>query len=482
VSLTGANATGGAEQGTVTEGKALSFARLRPGRYVVSAQMDGYEPAKTEVEVKAGAEAKASLEMRPLPSTQPLLAGWADGRDWVLPGGWGAGSHSLAAAGEGVALPASAAFRNYGDFTLSSDVRMTSGHGVSFAVRAADAQNYFLIQVTGPQSGEPGQLRGFTVVNNTRTPFGAPVALSKAALDALSQDKFFTVALRVAGEYATAVVVNSQTGEATLLGRLALPAAPKSGAVGVVAAGAERVEVGRFAVYPADNSTGAEWVRGTVRNPRLGVPLAGALVQITDQASGAVVARVTNQAGGFSQDWLPPGDYRVRVSAQGFQPHEFVTTIAGEPRTLDPIDLNPTSPESRAAAVETAAAPKAPPSAPEATPEAPGTASADPTPRTAGMTVRDAPPDNISHVTLGTMASAKGTIAITAPAGARVLVEPALGKEARLFTMPAKYMTVYLNQMRTGGYRIAATMNGRLIMDQNVFVQPGRVLQVNMRR
>jgi tetratricopeptide (TPR) repeat protein len=474
-----ASAAGGeAQQMTVPTGQALSLSPLHPGRYHVSSRLEGYEPAEKEVEVVAGGNANVSLDMRRLPSTKALFASWTDATGWAVPSGWGVGTHSLSVGGEGVAFPTQTAFLNYGDFLLSSDVRMLNGQAISFAVRAADERNYFLIQLTGSQSSEPNLLRGFTVINNVRNPYGTSIPIAPAIATAFDVNKFFTIQIYLKENTALVTLVNSETGEATALGRLSLPAEGyKSGAVGIAAGASEKNEVGRFAIYTGEDMGAMNWLRGTIRGNG-GTPIAGALVQLTDKVSGAVVARRTNAEGGFTHDWLPPGNYSIRVSAQGFRMKEFEQIVSTEASTLDPIGLDSAetvapTPVTRAGNPVTTA---------ESRPNAvtAGTASNDPKPRHV-TNVREAEPDTVQHVTLGTMASSRGTISITAPAGTRILVEPLLGKEGRLFTMPTGRQTVYLNQMNMGNYRITAILNGLTIMDQETFVPAGRILQVTIR-
>src|SRR2546423_2136510 len=464
---------GGGEgrRGPLAAGSALNFGDLRPGRYRVSARLEGYEPSEREVSVAAGATAAASLEMRPLPSTKSLLAGWADSSGWAMPSGWGVGAHALSTGGEGVAFPSDAGFRNYGDFTLSSDVRMLNGLGVSFALRAADERDYFLVELTGAQSNEPYSLRGFAVANGVRTQSGASIPVGQTAASAVDGSKFFNVRIDVSGNAAAVAVTNSETGETSKVGTLVIPAdVYKSGAVGIAAAGPEKNEVGRFAVYPKEDSGPSNWLRGTVTDRLRGTPVSGALVQVVDKASGSVAARRTGAEGGFTQDWLPPGSYSIRVSAPGFRAKEFEQTLAAVgATTLDPIALD---------ANATPAQPPAPMKIAEAAPASKQTDTAT-TPSMLKpkfvLSARETKPETVAHVILGaTLVTSKGTIQITAPAGTRILVEPKVGKEGWLYTMPAGHQTIYVNLLSMGAYRFAAEMDGQGVTDQEVFVPAGK--------
>lgn len=65
----------------------------------------------------------------------------------------------------------------------------------------------------------------------------------------------------------------------------------------------------------AQNATGA--INGTVTDPNEAV-IANATVAVTNTATGATRKATTNDEGSFSFDNLPPGDYEVKVTAQGF--------------------------------------------------------------------------------------------------------------------------------------------------------------------
>ncbi|HYH86003.1 MAG TPA: tetratricopeptide repeat protein [Pyrinomonadaceae bacterium] len=468
---------GEGKQGTLMAGRPLRFDGLRPGRYRVSARLEGYEPSAWEVEIRAGATATEAIELRPLLSTRALLNSWSDASGWSIPAGWSAGGRKLLVGGQGLAFPREVVYRNYGDFTLSSDVRMLNGVGVSFALRAADERNYYLIQLTGPQSDEPYQLRGFIVKDNVPRPFGTPVQVSGAA-STVAHNKFFSVLMTVAGNNISVNVINSETGENTFLGNLTAPAdGYKSGAVGVAGVGSEKNEVGRFAVFVKKDQADSNQLRGTVRDGLRGNPVSGAVVQFVDRASGSVVARRTNAEGGFLQDWLAPGAYSIRVSAPGFKTKEVEQTIAAEARgpvVLDPITLDANTPPARPAETATAQRPSpSPPSTPA--PSTPTPSSVAPKPRYA-TSVRETQPE---YGTAGTaLMRTTGTIEINAPPGTRILVEPKVGKEGRQFTMPEGRRKAYVNKLPMGGYRIAAMLNNQMLTDQDVFVPPGNIVRV----
>lgn len=69
-----------------------------------------------------------------------------------------------------------------------------------------------------------------------------------------------------------------------------------------------------------DTVTGA--FEGTVRSSS-GEPIAGAAVQFINQLTGVPIAKRSDSQGRFYQGLLPPGNYTIRVSAQGYQTREI---------------------------------------------------------------------------------------------------------------------------------------------------------------
>src|ERR1041384_1348136 len=65
-----------------------------------------------------------------------------------------------------------------------------------------------------------------------------------------------------------------------------------------------------------DTVTGA--FEGTVTNSQTQARITGALVEVTNQATGIVIRRRTDAQGRFYQGLLPPGVYTIRVSTSGF--------------------------------------------------------------------------------------------------------------------------------------------------------------------
>src|ERR1041384_603232 len=98
-----------------------------------------------------------------------------------------------------------------------------------------------------------------------------------------------------------------------------------------------------------DTVTGA--FEGTVTNSQTQARIVGALVEITNQATGISIRRRTDLQGRFYQGLLPPGIYTIRVSAPGLIAQEreqrlFTTSpnqVVPIPFILDPEPVAPPS-------------------------------------------------------------------------------------------------------------------------------------------
>ena len=81
----------------------------------------------------------------------------------------------------------------------------------------------------------------------------------------------------------------------------------------------------------AQNATGA--INGTVKDPNEAV-MSSAVVTLTSKATGAARKANTNSEGNFTFDSLLPGDYEVKVEAQGFSTQvQTVTVVVGATTT-----------------------------------------------------------------------------------------------------------------------------------------------------
>jgi len=89
-----------------------------------------------------------------------------------------------------------------------------------------------------------------------------------------------------------------------------------------------------LAVPAAGQSVYTGTLSGRVTGPE-DEPLAGARVEVTEVATGVTRDAMTDQAGGFSFDLLPPGDYDVLAEELGYQPERVERVPVHPGRTLE---------------------------------------------------------------------------------------------------------------------------------------------------
>jgi hypothetical protein len=96
-------------------------------------------------------------------------------------------------------------------------------------------------------------------------------------------------------------------------------------------------------LHAQDYVTGS--FEGEVKDSASGAPLAGATVRITNQETGVPVAKQTDSAGRFRQGLLPPGDYTITISKQGYVAHSLQRSLPALRPTvvLPPVPLVPES-------------------------------------------------------------------------------------------------------------------------------------------
>lgn len=322
--------------------RGLSFPNLKPGRYKVKAELDGYTPDEKEVLVKKNDIADVTLNLRPItynvtitanvrtgevryapivesgtdasgnkiynqagvPSVVNIVNGQATltglrsgtygvdirtdevgyakllGRftlpgdttipvtlekklsektfsaywgtfksNWESTSNWSSAASGLTVNSPGFAIPRSEDYRYYADFELMSDVKLLNGVGVSYIVHATDPQNYYLVQLTGPNADEPYVLRGFIVRNGQAQRFGEPQPINVFSQTFRSQAPF-TVFLKMEGNRITVQIQDNESGGGLQpAGVLIDPNSQlRVGAVGIGARGNEQFVVNSFMV------------------------------------------------------------------------------------------------------------------------------------------------------------------------------------------------------------------------------------------
>ncbi len=224
---------------------------LRAGEYEVDIRPReaSYETLLATIEVGNG-KIEFPVELKRRLSEETFSEIWRRIDGWEAPASWSVNAGKLLIKGVGVALPRDENYRRYADFDLVSDVRMVNGVAASFALRAQDQRNYYLIQLTGAQSDEPYVLRGFVVRNGERRPMQPSISIEAFAKSLTGS--FFTVAVKVVANRISVSINDSQTGDEQSLGILTDRDRNFTvGGVGLAAQNQEQNEVGRFIVKPA---------------------------------------------------------------------------------------------------------------------------------------------------------------------------------------------------------------------------------------
>ncbi len=221
---------------------------LRAGKYDVDIRPAevGYQTLLATITLPG--KSIFEVELKRLPSTAIFSETWTGLERWDAPAGWRVVSRKLLVNGRGVALPRAENLRHYIDFQLTSDVKMLNRVAASFVIRAADQQNYYLIQLTGANADEPYVLRGFVIRNGVPQRLQAPIP-TEAFTSTIGADQFVTVVLTVKDNKFDVKIQDRQTGQLVILGILTDPDRNfQIGAVGIAVRDNEQNEFWRFTI------------------------------------------------------------------------------------------------------------------------------------------------------------------------------------------------------------------------------------------
>lgn len=232
---------------------------LRAGTYTVEIEAGeyGYETTRETFSVSDNLTRNITLK-RNVESTETLMPIWTrEGlQEWEMPTGWQDSRRTLLVKGAGVALPREKGFRFYRDFQLVSNVRLANGMGVSFALRARDNQNYYLLQLTGAKADEPHVVRLYLVKNGLTRRIRA-IPFSSAAARVMDSGSYFSVTVKMVGYLITVEINDSETGGLHSLGVLTDPDQNFAvGAVGIAGRAEEENVIERFVVCTGAKCTG----------------------------------------------------------------------------------------------------------------------------------------------------------------------------------------------------------------------------------
>ncbi len=233
----------------LNDGRA-TLPNLRAGEYEVDIRPKeaSYETLLATIEVGNG-KTEFPVELKRRRSDQTFSEIWRRLDGWEAPAGWGVNANKLWIKGAGVALPRDENYRYYADFDLESEVKMANGIAASFALRAQDRQNYYLVQLTGARADEPYVLRSYVVKDGALRPMQPSISIEAFAKSLTGN--YFTVALNVVANRISVSIRDSQTGDELPLGVLIdRDRNFMIGAIGLCAQSQEQNEVARFIVKP----------------------------------------------------------------------------------------------------------------------------------------------------------------------------------------------------------------------------------------
>jgi hypothetical protein len=226
---------------------------LPAGKYVLEIESSefGYEPQRHAFSLASDQMVLDVPLKRIALTTDTLSPTWtsAELQAWEIPAGWRADARkNLSVKGPGVALPRQESYRYYKDFRLSSSARMVNGMALSFALRARDSQNYYLLQLTGEKSDEPYTVRLFVVKDGVEQRIRA-IPIPRSGGKAMDAGQFFAVSITMIDYAITVEIEDSETGAPYPLGVLTDPARNFAvGAVGIAGRINEENVIGRFVV------------------------------------------------------------------------------------------------------------------------------------------------------------------------------------------------------------------------------------------
>lgn len=164
----------------IEKGKAV-INELQKGYYNIDIRPFAveYQPVLTAINIPTEILAENDTESKELQSyrieldkkisTEIFGAAWVNG-EWNLQQGWKLQDGRMKTAGlAGIALPRNEQYRYYTNFEMISDVIMTDGNSIGFALRAVNPQNYYSLYISGAKAPEPLLATGYVVKDGKST-------------------------------------------------------------------------------------------------------------------------------------------------------------------------------------------------------------------------------------------------------------------------------------------------------------------------
>ena len=184
------------------------------------------------------------LELEKKISTEQFASAWTN-NEWDLPTGWKLQNKMMTNDLFGIALPRSEQYRYYVDFEMMSNVTSLDGDTIGFVFRAQDAQNYYLVQLSGARAAEPYRATGYVVKK------GRAEQIFSITIEAFAEilKKQFRFSIQGEGNLFKLFIEDSTTGDKRPLGNMTDPFNNfKKGAVGIAGSENSKFEVVFFTV------------------------------------------------------------------------------------------------------------------------------------------------------------------------------------------------------------------------------------------
>jgi hypothetical protein len=152
----------GEERGRTPENGTLEVNDVRLGQHEVKLVKDGYVEWKDSRTFDYGKPVAVAYKLVPLPTS----AEFSDDFDvnmskWAVPAGWTAkGGRLYVADCQQLGIAKNITYR---DFVMAFHLRLEDGKGAAWAVRAKDANNYYLFYLSGPKGLFPNRFNTYIV-------------------------------------------------------------------------------------------------------------------------------------------------------------------------------------------------------------------------------------------------------------------------------------------------------------------------------
>lgn len=145
-------------KGQVTEAGTTGALELKPGEHTIRVTKDQFSPAVQRGDFAAG-EASVEVKLSRIAFSPEFSDYFVEGgKFWTVPAGWQFSRGNMLVRGPGAGFVRD---RIYKDFKMEFDVRLPNGKGAVWIVRARDAKNFYMFQLSGPRGSAPNTFRSY---------------------------------------------------------------------------------------------------------------------------------------------------------------------------------------------------------------------------------------------------------------------------------------------------------------------------------